>query len=171
MKRFHVHIAVNNLAGNITFYSKLFGQAPDKEKPDYAKWMLEDPPLSFALSSRGHAIGINHFGIQADSTEELSELRALADSASGFSAVDQGDTACCYARSEKHWTFDPQGIAWEHFYTMADLETFTKSTAPQKEACCIPLSATGDSADGHVDCCLPNEAGTGEAECCRRGLP
>jgi lactoylglutathione lyase len=97
MKRFHVHVAVDNLAASITFYSKLFGQSPSKQQPDYAKWMLEDPCLNFAISSRGHVAGVNHFGMQADSPEELAALKALADHASGGTTLDQGEAACCYA--------------------------------------------------------------------------
>ncbi len=141
MKRFHVHIAVTNLTDSINFYSKLFGQAPSKEQRDYAKWMLEDPRVNFAISTRGHTIGVNHFGFQADNVEELHGLKQLAEAASGGQVLDQGETACCYARSEKHWTVDPQGLAWEHFHTMSEVQEFGADSASQTGACCIPKTA------------------------------
>jgi catechol 2,3-dioxygenase-like lactoylglutathione lyase family enzyme len=165
MKRFHVHVAVNDLTASIAFYSRLFGQAPSKEQPDYAKWMLEDPRLNFAISSRGHAIGVNHFGMQADSTQELAGLKALADDASGGTTLDQGETACCYARSEKHWTVDPQGLAWEHFLTMSDAVAFGKDTATQTGACCIPLHPSEGAAKAGA-CCVPQKTVPDQQQCC-----
>jgi catechol 2,3-dioxygenase-like lactoylglutathione lyase family enzyme len=167
MKRFHVHVAVDNLAASITFYSKLFGQSPSKQQPDYAKWMLEDQRLNFAISSRGHVAGVNHFGMQADSPEELAALKALADDASGGTTLDQGEAACCYANSEKHWTIDPQGLAWEHFLTMSDAVAFGEDTATQAGACCIPLHSSDASASTERgSCCVPQEAHQGQAQCC-----
>ena len=146
MKRFHVHIAVAELAASISFYSKLFGQAPSRQQADYAKWMLDDPRLNFAISSRGHATGVNHFGMQAESAEELDSLKILADAASEGETLDQGEAACCYAESDKHWVTDPQGLAWEHFLTMSDAQTFGEDTATTSGACCIPLRASEVSA-------------------------
>ncbi|MDR7928327.1 ArsI/CadI family heavy metal resistance metalloenzyme [Acidithiobacillus thiooxidans] len=167
MKRFHVHVAVNDLTASIAFYSKLFGQAPSKEQPDYAKWMLEDPRLNFAISSRGHAIGVNHFGMQADSTEELAGLKVLADDASGGTTLDQGETACCYAKSEKHWTVDPQGLAWEHFLTMSDAVAFGEDTATQTGACCIPPHSS-EGAAKQEPCCTPQKTVPDQQQqCCR----
>ena len=158
MKRFHVHVAVTNLETSIAFYSQLFGQAPSKTKFDYAKWMLDEPRVNFAISSRGHAVGVNHFGFQADSPEELAGLKKLAESATGGKILDEGEAACCYANSEKHWTVDPQGLAWEHFYTMADAEVFGSDTVSNSGACCIPLKKSEqDSSQAKVACCLPNE--------------
>lgn len=165
MKRFHIHVAVNDLATSIAFYSRLFGQAPSKEQPDYAKWMLEDPRLNFAISSRGHAIGVNHLGMQADSTQELAGLKALAVDASGGTTLDQGETACCYAKSEKHWTVDPQGLAWEHFFTMSDAVAFGEDTATPTKACCIPLHSSEVAATQGA-CCVPQETTSGQRECC-----
>lgn len=165
MKRFHVHIAVNDLAASIVFYSNLFGQAPSKEQPDYAKWMLEDPRLNFAISSRGHAAGVNHFGMQADSAEELSQLKALADAASRGEALDQREAACCYAKSDKHWVVDPQGVAWEHFLTVAEAVVFGEDTATQTGACCIPLRMSALDAQQGA-CCVAQEATTGQQACC-----
>jgi catechol 2,3-dioxygenase-like lactoylglutathione lyase family enzyme len=171
MKRFHVHIAVNDLAASIAFYSRLFGAAPAKEKPDYAKWMLDDPRLNFAISSRGHAPGLNHFGMQADSAEELAALKGLADGAAGGALLDQGEAACCYAKSEKHWVLDPQGLAWEHFLTMGDAVAYGKDTAtPGADgagACCVPLhSAVAETEAKQGACCIPSEAAAGQKACC-----
>jgi catechol-2,3-dioxygenase len=167
MKRFHVHVAVRDLSQSIVFYSKLFGQMPSVERHDYAKWMLEDPRLNFAISSRGHAIGLNHFGFQADSTEELKSLKTLAEAASDGQALDQGETACCYAKSEKHWTVDPQGLAWEHFHTMSEAKEFGQDTANQTGACCIPVKASAqDGALAKAVCCIPNSEGPAAGACC-----
>ena len=157
MKRFHIHIAVEKLTESIDFYSKLFGQAPEKERPEYAKWMLESPRINFAISARGHSTGINHLGIQVESEQELAELKQLAEVASANQTIDQEDAACCYAKSEKHWTLDPQGIAWEHFYTMADSETYGEDVELNEGACCIPTRASDDDT-AEAGCCIPNEA-------------
>lgn len=167
MKRFHVHVAVANLANSINFYSKLFGQAPAKERPDYAKWMLDDPRVNFAISARGHATGVNHFGFQADSAEELQGLKQLAESASGAQVVDHGETACCYANSEKHWTVDPQGLAWEHFHTMSEALEFGTDTASQTGACCIPVrSSEQDGEQAKSACCIPKTESVAADSCC-----
>lgn len=165
MKRFHVHVAVDDLVASSAFYSKLFGQPPTKERADYAKWMLDDPRGNFAISSRGHAAGVNHFGVQAETPDELAELKTLADEASAGATLDQGEAACCYARSEKHWTIDPQGVAWEHFMTMSDALSFGEDAATQSGACCAPLHVSGASAD-QAPCCVPDEAPQGQAPCC-----
>jgi catechol 2,3-dioxygenase-like lactoylglutathione lyase family enzyme len=167
MKRFHVHVAVNDLAASITFYNKLFGQSPSKQQRDYAKWMLEEPRLNFAISARGHIAGVNHFGMQVDSPDELESLKALADAASDGSTLDQGEAACCYAKSEKHWTIDPQGLAWEHFFTMSDALAFGEDTATQSGACCIPLRSSDEAASSaRAVCCIPQEAAQGQTQCC-----
>jgi catechol 2,3-dioxygenase-like lactoylglutathione lyase family enzyme len=127
MKRFHVHLRVQDLDQSIGFYSRLFAAEPTRHETDYAKWMLEDPPVNFAISTRGGAVGIDHLGIQAGSAEELATLKARARSADEAAAPtleDEGATTCCYARSEKHWVTDPQGVAWEHFQTLADIPVF-----------------------------------------------
>lgn len=123
MKRFHVHVAVKNLAESITFYSKLFGQAPARQEKDYAKWMLDDPRINFAISDRFSTIGVDHFGFQVEDEAALAALKAQAESADA-AILDEGETQCCYARSDKHWVRDPQGLAWEHFVTMGDVLTF-----------------------------------------------
>jgi len=143
MKRFHVHAHVEDLATSIAFYSKLFGAEPTRVEADYAKWMLEDPRINFAISTRGAKPGIDHLGFQTDDADELAELKARAEAAD-FALLDQGETSCCYARSEKHWITDPQGIAWEHFHTLDNIPVFSesmKSTPAQASACCAPSAA------------------------------
>ena len=165
MKRFHVHVAVNDLPRSVAFYSRLFGQAPAKERPDYAKWMLEDPRLNFAISARGQAGGLNHFGMQADSADELADLRRMADAASDDNTLEQAAASCCYASSQKHWTVDPQGIAWEHFLTMGDSAAFGEDAAATAGACCIPIAKAGATSD--APCCVPKEgAATPSGKCC-----
>jgi catechol 2,3-dioxygenase-like lactoylglutathione lyase family enzyme len=170
MKRFHVHIAVNNIQESVDFYSKLFGQSPSKQQSDYAKWMLEDPKVNFAISARGHALGLNHLGFQVETTDELAELKQHAQTASAGNLLDDGETACCYANSEKHWTLDPQGLAWEHFLTLSDALTFGEDNVPPPaadSACCvpmnIPISSIGKSASA---CCVPNPEASGKDACC-----
>jgi catechol 2,3-dioxygenase-like lactoylglutathione lyase family enzyme len=138
MKRFHVHVSVTDLAESIRFYSQLFGAPPAVEKPDYAKWMVDDPRLNFAISARGHAAGVNHLGIQVDTEEELGRMRAAVDRAAMPVREEQG-VACCYARSDKHWVTDPQGVAWETYRTLGSVETFGEAATPA--ACCAPAAA------------------------------
>lgn len=152
MKRFHVHLHVQDLPQSIGFYSKLFAAEPSRLECDYAKWMLEDPPLNFAISTRGNGSGIDHLGIQTDNADELAALKARAQAAD-LALLDEGNTSCCYARSEKHWVTDPQGIAWEHFHTLANIPVFHEASvavtpaaveagveaiAPAAPACCPP---------------------------------
>jgi catechol 2,3-dioxygenase-like lactoylglutathione lyase family enzyme len=142
MKRFHVHAHVDNLQASIAFYSRLFGAQPTRVESDYAKWMIEDPRINFAISTRGSQPGVDHLGIQTDSVEELAELRARARAAD-MALLDEGATTCCYAKSEKHWITDPQGIAWEHYHTLGDIPVFSETKAPtpaaaEAAACCAP---------------------------------
>ena len=136
MKRFHVHLHVADLAQSIGFYSKLFGQQPSRQEADYAKWMLEDPAVNFAISQRGAEPGIDHLGIQTDDASELAALKQRAEAAD-LSLLDEGETTCCYARSDKHWVTDPQGIAWEHFHTLGNIPVFNEA-ASGGAACCAP---------------------------------
>lgn len=131
MKRFHVHVHVADLDQSVGFYSTLFGTAPARVEADYAKWMLDDPALNFAISTRG-AAGIDHLGVQTDDAAELDMLKARAEAA-GAAVLDEGTTSCCYARSRKHWVTDPQGIAWEQFHTLQDIPLFKEAEAG---ACC-----------------------------------
>ena len=151
MKRFHVHLHVSDLAASIGFYTRLFAAPPVKVEPDYAKWMLDDPRVNFAISTRGSAAGVDHLGIQADDEAELAELRARAERADQ-AMLDEGETTCCYARSEKHWVTDPQGVAWEHFHTLQDIPLFREAPAAAGAACCTPPAA-GPAAE--AACCAP----------------
>ena len=137
MKRFHVHAHVEDLQASIAFYSKMFAAEPARLETDYAKWMLEDPRINFAISARGGKPGVDHLGVQTDTDEELAELQARARAAD-MALLDEGETTCCYARSEKHWVTDPQGIAWEHFHTLESIPTFSRTSAgvPTAAACC-----------------------------------
>lgn len=144
MKRFHVHVHVADLPKSIAFYSQLFASEPARVEQDYAKWMLEDPRINFAISTRGDKPGVDHLGFQTDDEAELAELKARATSAD-MALLDEGTTSCCYAKSAKHWVVDPQGIAWEHFHTLGSIPVFSESqtaTAPSAEpeeapACCV----------------------------------
>ena len=142
MKRFHVHAHVDDLKASIAFYSKLFAAAPTRLESDYAKWMIEDPRINFAISTRGGKLGVDHLGFQTDSDEELAELKERAQAAD-MALLDEGETTCCYARSEKHWVTDPQGIAWEQFHTLDNIPTFSQDSAgvPQQTAACCGNAA------------------------------
>jgi hypothetical protein len=124
MKRFHVHVSVDSIEKSVRFYSTLFGTAPARLEPDYAKWMLDDPRINFAISSRGARTGIDHIGLQVDSAAELADLRAQLEAADA-AVVEESGASCCYARSDKHWVTDPAGIAWESFHTLGDIPTFS----------------------------------------------
>jgi lactoylglutathione lyase len=123
MKRFHVHVHVDDLQKNIAFYSAMFNAQPTRVEGDYAKWMLEDPRINFAISSRGRKPGVGHLGFQVDSEEELVALKAQAHNAD-MAVLDEGNTSCCYARSDKYWVTDPQGVAWEQFHTLGNIPLF-----------------------------------------------
>jgi lactoylglutathione lyase len=146
MKRFHVHLHVDDLAKSIGFYSKLFAAEPARVEADYAKWMIQDPPVNFAISTRGAQAGIDHLGIQTDDAEELAALKARAEAAD-MTLLDEGETTCCYARSEKHWITDPQGIAWEHFHTLGSIPVFSEERPVQPAACCTPSPAASAKAE------------------------
>lgn len=139
MKRMHIHLAVNNLEQSVRFYSMLFAASPTVIKSDYAKWMLDDPCVNFAISARGLAPGVDHLGIQVDGTDELRLIHDCLDAA-GESMVTQQQTTCCYARSDKHWVTDPEGIAWEAFHTLEEAPTFGSgrpSNSEKMAACCV----------------------------------
>lgn len=166
MKRFHVHLHVEDLARSIGFYSKLFAAEPTRVEGDYAKWMLDDPRINFAISTRGSQPGIDHLGFQTDDPSELAEMKARAESAD-MALLDEGETTCCYARSEKHWVTDPQGIAWEHFHTLGNIAVFSEAAAAEgaATACCTPTSATpaapaaAPASAGANACCTPAPGG------------
>lgn len=147
MKRFHVHVHVEDLAKNIAFYSAMFNQQPARTETDYAKWMLEDPPVNFAISTRGDKPGVDHLGIQVSSPDELDALKANAERAD-MALLAEGETTCCYARSDKYWLTDPQGIAWEQFHTLDNIPVFSEkqastTTAQAQSACCAPRAPGG----------------------------
>lgn len=146
MKRFHVHVAVNDLDANIRFYSSVFGLAPTVLKDDYAKWMVDDPRVNFAISRRGAEPGLDHLGVQVDSEEELAALRRQVDQAQ-IAALDQANASCCYARSDKYWITDPQGIAWETFRSLESISVFgadVHKDSASASACCGPAPAGVD---------------------------
>jgi len=138
MQRLHVHIGVQDLDTNIRFYTSLFGAEPTVVKEDYAKWMLDDPRVNFAISTHSGKIGLDHVGIQAETAGELSDIEGRLNAA-GIAGEAQVGTACCYARSDKYWTLDPQGIAWESFLTLGTVPTFNEAPAETSDSgCCVP---------------------------------
>ena len=156
MKRFHVHVHVDDLYKSIGFYSKLFAAPPARVEADYAKWMLEDPRINFAISTRGGKASIDHLGFQTDDPQELAALKARAEAAD-MALLDEGQTTCCYARSEKHWVTDPQGIAWEHFHTLGDIPVFNERQATETSStCCTPAPAAALESSA---CCTPAQRG------------
>jgi hypothetical protein len=160
MKRFHVHLHVDNLTQSVGFYSKLFAAEPARLEGDYAKWMLQDPPVNFAISTRGTQPGIDHLGIQTDDPAELAILKGRADAAE-MALLDEGETTCCDARSEKHWVPDPQGMAWEHFHTLAHIPVFHESATqtPTGSTCCAPAESSAEAIADPGACCAPTPRG------------
>jgi len=165
MKRFHVHMHVEDLHRSIGFYSRLFGAEPARVESDYAKWMLDDPAVNFAISTRGSQPGIDHLGFQVEDEADLASMKARAEAAD-MHLLDEGETTCCYARSEKHWVTDPQGVAWEHFHTLEAIPVFRETHRGEgaTAACCTPestLKAPQDaaSASSSESCCSPKPRG------------
>ena len=151
MKRFHVHVSVDDLDASIRFYSTVFGAAPTVVKPDYAKWMVDDPRINFAISKYGGATGIDHLGIQVESDEQLTALRDQVTSAH-IAAQDQANADCCYARSDKYWTTDPQRIAWETFHTLDAIPVYGATSREPARACC-GAAPIAESASGKNNAC------------------
>ena len=145
MKRLHIHVAVDDLPRSIGFYSTLFGAEPTVRQHDYAKWLLDDPRLNFAISDRAQTAGIDHLGIQVETRDELAELAGRLKSA-GADTLDQIDATCCYAKSDKSWVKDPSGISWETFFTFGEATVYgedsidTALAAQPKSACCAPAA-------------------------------
>jgi catechol 2,3-dioxygenase-like lactoylglutathione lyase family enzyme len=172
MKRFHVHVHVTDLAPNVDFYSKMFGAQPARLEADYAKWMLDEPAVNFAISTRGHGhTGVDHLGIQVDNDEDLSAMKAQAQQAD-LTLIDEGATSCCYAQSDKHWVIDPQGLPWEHFRTLGGIPTFREApeltqavpeASASASACCTPkpAEAQAQAAPAEGACCTPKPRGKG----------
>lgn len=149
MKRLHLHVSVPDLAQSIQFYETLFGAAPSVVKDDYAKWMLDDPRVNFAISAHDRPAGVDHVGIQVDSAGELAELSGRLKAA-GAQTFDEAATTCCYAKSDKSWVADPSGVRWETFYTFGEATTYGTSEAlaalelaakPAAGGCCAPAPA------------------------------
>jgi len=141
MKRMHVHLGVDDLEKSIRFYSALFAAEPSVRHDDYAKWQLDDPRVNFAISTRGKGAGLDHLGIQAESEAELEELGARLAQAD-VAVMPQKNASCCYAKSDKYWTLDPQSVAWESFHTLGSIPVYGADSASQprteKTACCAP---------------------------------
>ncbi|MGZ8992432.1 MAG: ArsI/CadI family heavy metal resistance metalloenzyme [Burkholderiaceae bacterium] len=163
MKRFHVHVAVKDLQSSVRFYSALFGAEPTVSKYDYAKWMVEDPRINFAISQRGEQPGVNHLGLQVDSDEELEALRAQAESADLAAMAEKGGT-CCYARSEKYWYTDPQGVAWETYHTLGQVEFFG---GEQQGSCGSGNEASQSACCAPSDVSQPKQTERAAAGCCQ----
>jgi predicted lactoylglutathione lyase len=150
MKRMHVHVAVKDLEQSIGFYSALFAARPCVAKADYAKWMLDDPRVNFAISTRGREPGLDHLGIQVESKDELDEVYARMHKAGG-DVIEQGQTSCCYAKSEKSWIDDPAGIAWETFFTSGESTNYGDGSGERAArvakaaACCVPPAPSAQS--------------------------
>lgn len=159
MKRFHVHLHVTDLAQSIAFYNQLFNAQPARVESDYAKWMLDEPAINFAISTRGNQPGIDHLGFQTDDPSELAAMKARAEAAD-LALLDEGETTCCYARSDKHWITDPQGIAWEHFHTLDSIPVFREGeTAGATSACCTPAPTAVTTTPADSGCCTPTPRG------------
>jgi catechol 2,3-dioxygenase-like lactoylglutathione lyase family enzyme len=162
MKRLHVHVSVEDLRASIHFYRTLFAAEPTVVKPDYAKWMLEDPRVNFAISQRGAAGGVEHLGIQVETPDELRDVYGRLQQAER-PVLDEGETTCCYAKSAKQWISDPQGVAWEAFLTSGESTVYGDAPnlgAIEAEAdCCTPTTAQGV-------CCPPKSELPADAPCC-----
>jgi catechol 2,3-dioxygenase-like lactoylglutathione lyase family enzyme len=157
MKRLHLHVAVEDLQKSIGFYSIMFDAQPAVVKDDYAKWMLDDPKVNFAISDRAGVAGVDHLGIQVESADELHELAGRLKAA-GEVTRDQEATTCCYAKSDKAWVNDPNGLRWETFYTFGEATTYGEdepgvtATAEPAAACCAPAAADVATARAKACC-------------------
>ncbi|HRK79007.1 MAG TPA: ArsI/CadI family heavy metal resistance metalloenzyme [Thiobacillus sp.] len=156
MKRLHIHVAVDDLTASIKFYSAMFAAEPSVLKSDYAKWMLDDPRVNFAISARGAPAGLNHLGVQVESADELAEMNRRLQTLEA-EVVEEMGTACCYARSDKYWTTDPTGIAWETYHTLDSIPVFGGQAAGE---CCVPEPAA------RVSGCIPVKGKPATDGCC-----
>jgi catechol 2,3-dioxygenase-like lactoylglutathione lyase family enzyme len=145
MTRIHIHVSVDNIRQSSKFYSALFGAEPTLQKPDYVKWLLDEPGINFAISARNSQPGLRHLGIQAENKVEMAVLRERIKEAN-LQTFDEGQTTCCYAKSDKSWVRDPSGIPWEAYHTTAEAAYYNEETA-NKEACCVPET------NRKTDCC------------------
>ena len=153
MKRMHLHVSVDDLDRSIGFYSTLFGVAPSVTKADYAKWMLDDPGVNFAISARGLTPGVDHVGIQVEDRVDLAELSGRLKAA-GQSTFDEEATTCCYAQSDKSWVSDPSGLRWETFFSFGEATTYGEDASLQ-------MNAASENA-----CCAPKSEPAGAKACC-----
>lgn len=161
MKRFHVHVSVKDLSASIRFYRTLFAAEPVVIQPDYAKWMLDDPRVNFAVSTHRQPVGVNHLGFQAESDEELRSMRAQL-AAADARMLEEKEQPCCYAKSDKYWVTDPTGIAWETFHTLGRIPVYGEDTAVfnhGESTVAVAAAATG--------CCVPAETPQ-PARCCAK---
>jgi predicted enzyme related to lactoylglutathione lyase len=156
MKRFHVHVHVKDLDSSVQFYSTLFGEQPAVIKPDYAKWMLEDPRINFAITSGASNPEIDHLGLQVESSDDLATIAGRLKAA-GESVREQVDAACCYARGDKGWVSDPSGISWETFHTIGETTVYGNDLRPRLEA---------EGVKPAESCCTPAAPAPPAAACC-----
>jgi catechol 2,3-dioxygenase-like lactoylglutathione lyase family enzyme len=167
MKRFHVHVSVSDLSQSIRFYSQLFGSEPAVHKSDYAKWMLDDPSINFAISTHRQPVGVNHLGFQVDTEEELRGMQSQLHAADA-KMIQEDEQRCCYARSDKYWVTDPTGIAWETFHTLGSIPVYGEDTAVFNHGVStVPLESTAAKAG----CCVPvakSEPKADAGSCCAR---
>jgi catechol 2,3-dioxygenase-like lactoylglutathione lyase family enzyme len=162
MKRLHIHVSVKDLSASIRFYQTLFGAEPAITQPDYAKWMLEDPRVNFAISTNRQPVGINHLGFQMDTDEELRGMRARLVAADAR-MIEESEQPCCYAKSDKYWVTDPTGIAWETFHTLGSIPVYGEVTAVfDHGAPPVPVEASGSQ------CCVPAPKAQPTASCCAK---
>jgi catechol 2,3-dioxygenase-like lactoylglutathione lyase family enzyme len=162
MKRLHVHVSVKDLPASIRFYQTLFGAEPAVTKPDYAKWMLEDPRVNFAISTHRQPVGVNHLGFQVDTDEELRGMRAQLEAADAR-MVEENEQPCCYAKSDKYWVTDPTGIAWETFHTLGSIPVYGEDTEVfDHGASIVPVEGSASQ------CCVPAPKAQPAASCCAK---
>ncbi len=167
MKRMHVHVSVEDLDASVRFYSTLFAATPTVLKADYAKWMLDDPRVNFAISTRDAPAGIEHLGIQAADADELHEVYERLEKADA-PVLEEGQTVCCYAKSEKSWIEDPQGIRWETFLTTGESTIYGSEAPKSAVACCVP-SGVSNRTESAASCCTAEDRARSKATqtaCC-----
>jgi catechol 2,3-dioxygenase-like lactoylglutathione lyase family enzyme len=157
MKRFHVHVNVDALDASIRFYSTLFGVGPSVVKADYAKWMLDDPRINFAISQRGRSAGVDHLGLQAEDAAELETIGRRLHAADAVALAEKA-TTCCYARSDKFWAEDPQGVRWESFHSFGEATTYTAVPETMASSVRAPASCCGPAAS--PDCASADARGS-----------
>ncbi len=159
MRRFHVHVAVKDLTESVQFYSTLFGAEPAVLKPDYAKWMLDDPRINFAITAGASAPGLDHLGLQVESDGELAEIASRLDRA-GAMVQRQENAVCCYAQGNKGWATDPSGLSWETFHTIGESTIYGSDVAPRANrpadptaSCCAPAPKLVQIENASSSCC------------------